>query len=40
MDANEILLKEEVYRVVGAAFEVIKTLGHGLHENRMKMLWL
>ncbi|HEX2854135.1 MAG TPA: GxxExxY protein, partial [Opitutaceae bacterium] len=33
MDANEILLKDEVYRVVGTAFEVIKILGHGLHEK-------
>jgi GxxExxY protein len=33
MDANEILLKDEVFRVMGAAFEVIKTLGHGLHEK-------
>jgi GxxExxY protein len=33
MDANEILLKDEVYRVVGTAFEVIKILGHGFHEK-------
>ncbi len=33
MNANEILLKDEVYRVVGAAFEILKTLGHGLHEK-------
>lgn len=33
MNANEILLKDEVYRVVDVAFEVLKTLGHGLHEK-------
>ena len=33
MDANEILLKDEVFRVMKAAFEVIKQLGHGLHEK-------
>jgi GxxExxY protein len=33
MDANEILLKDEVFRVMRAAFEVIKELGHGLHEK-------
>lgn len=33
MDTNELILKDEVYRVVGVAFEVIKTLGHGLHEK-------
>lgn len=33
MDANNLILKNEVYRVVGAAFEVTKALGHGLHEK-------
>jgi len=34
MDANtELLFKEEVYRIVGAAMEVLNGLGHGLHEK-------
>jgi len=33
MDANELILKDEVYRVVGAALVVVKELGHGLHEK-------
>lgn len=42
MDANEretgmsngdLLLKEEVYRIVGAAMEVLNGLGHGLNEK-------
>jgi GxxExxY protein len=33
MQANDLLLKDEVYRIVGAAFEVLKGLGHGLHEK-------
>jgi len=33
MDANKLILKEEVFRVVGAAFEVLNELGHGLHEK-------
>lgn len=33
MDANNLILKDEVYRIVGAAFEVIRELGHGLHEK-------
>lgn len=28
-----ILLKDEVYRIVGAALEVLNGLGHGLHEK-------
>ena len=28
-----MLLKDEVYRVVGAAIEVLNNLGHGLHEK-------
>ena len=30
---SKILLKDEVYRVVGCAFEVMKVLGHGLNEK-------
>ena len=33
MDANGLILKEEVFRIVGAAFAVLKELGHGLHEK-------
>ncbi|MCO5273839.1 MAG: GxxExxY protein [Flavobacteriales bacterium] len=35
MDTNEheLLLKEEVYEVVGCAMEVLNTLGHGLLEK-------
>lgn len=28
-----LLLKDEVYRIVGAALEVLNGLGHGLHEK-------
>jgi GxxExxY protein len=35
MDANEreLILKEEVYAVVGCAIEVLNVRGHGLHEK-------
>lgn len=33
MKTNDLLLKDEVFRVVGAAMEVLNTLGHGLHEK-------
>jgi GxxExxY protein len=34
MNANtELLLKEEVYSIVGAAMEVLNGLGHGFHEK-------
>ena len=35
MDTNEheLLLKDEVYKVVGCAFEVLNELGHGLLEK-------
>jgi len=35
MDTNEskLLLKEEVFQIVGAAMEVLNGLGHGLHEK-------
>ena len=35
MHANgrELVLKEEVYAVLGCAIEVLKVLGHGLHEK-------
>jgi len=31
MDANDLILKDEVYRIVGAAFAVLRDVGHGLH---------
>jgi GxxExxY protein len=33
MNSNELLLKEEVFQIVGAAIEVLNGLGHGLHEK-------
>lgn len=30
---NKLLLKEEVYQIVGSAIEVLNALGHGLHEK-------
>jgi GxxExxY protein len=34
MNANEeLLLKNEVYQIVGCAMEVLNELGHGLHEK-------
>ena len=36
MDTNEntrLLLKKEVFQIVGAAMEVLNELGHGLHEK-------
>jgi GxxExxY protein len=35
MDTNghELILKDEVFAVVGAAIEVLNELGHGLHEK-------
>jgi GxxExxY protein len=36
MDTNQntrLLLKDEVYQVVGSAIEVLNELGHGLHER-------
>jgi len=34
MNTNEtLLLKDEVYRIVGCAMEVLNGLGHGLHEK-------
>jgi len=31
--ATDLLLKEEVFRIVGAAMDVLNGLGHGLHEK-------
>lgn len=30
---RDLLFKDEVYRIVGCAFEVLKEIGHGLHEK-------
>jgi GxxExxY protein len=30
---SELLLREEVYKIVGCAIEVLNGLGHGLHEK-------
>ena len=30
---QNLFMKEEVYRIVGAALEVLNGLGHGLHEK-------
>ncbi len=33
MHANELLLRDEVFRIVGAAFTVLNEIGHGSHEK-------
>jgi GxxExxY protein len=33
MNANDLLSKDEVYQIVGAAIEVLRGIGHGLHEK-------
>ena len=33
MKTDDLLLKDEVYEIVGAAIEVLNGLGHGLHEK-------
>lgn len=33
MDANGLILKDEVYRIVGSAIAVLRDIGHGLHEK-------
>ncbi|HXA79936.1 MAG TPA: GxxExxY protein [Opitutaceae bacterium] len=33
MNTDSVLLRDEAFRIVGAAFEVLNTLGHGLHEK-------
>lgn len=30
---NKLLLKEEVFQIVGSAMEVLNEIGHGLHEK-------
>ena len=31
--AREVLFRKEVYAIVGAALEVLRELGHGIHEK-------
>ena len=33
MDTNKMLLKEEVFQIVGCAMEVLNEIGHGLNEK-------
>ena len=33
MNTDDVMLRGEVYRIVGAAMEVLNALGHGLHEK-------
>ena len=33
MEKAELLLKEQTYRLIGVAMEVLNTVGHGLHEK-------
>lgn len=33
MDTNKLLLKDEVFQIVGCAMEVLNGIGHGLHEK-------
>jgi GxxExxY protein len=33
MDTNKLVLKDEVYQIVGCAIEVMNELGHGLYEK-------
>jgi GxxExxY protein len=32
-ESDDLLLRDEVYRIVGAAMEVLNEVGHGLHEK-------
>jgi GxxExxY protein len=33
MDTNSLILKDEVFQIVGAAMEVLNSIGHGFHEK-------
>jgi GxxExxY protein len=33
MDTNKLVLKAEVFQIVGCAMDVLNELGHGLHEK-------
>jgi GxxExxY protein len=33
MDTKRLLLKEEVFEIVGSAIEVLNGVGHGFHEK-------
>ena len=36
MDTNKLILKEEVFQIVGCAMEVLNELGHGLNEPKLE----
>lgn len=40
MSPDDLLWKEEVYRVVGAAMEVLNEGGRGLHDKPCETGWL
>jgi GxxExxY protein len=33
MESDDVLVRREIYRLVGAALEVLNGIGHGLHEK-------
>ena len=33
MEPDRVLMRREIYRIVGAALEVLNGIGHGLHEK-------
>jgi GxxExxY protein len=33
MNTNKLLLKEEVFQIVGSAIQVLNSIGHGFHEK-------
>ncbi len=33
MESDDVLMRQEIYRLVGAALEVLNGIGHGLHEK-------
>jgi GxxExxY protein len=33
MEPDEVLMRRATYRLIGAALEVLNTIGHGLHEK-------
>lgn len=33
MEPDHVLLRQEVYRLVGATLEMLNGIGHGLHEK-------
>lgn len=39
MNPSELLHKNEVFNIVGAAMDVLNGIAHGLHENPMRTDW-